>query len=128
MHWLRTDPNGMVRLLSPSSSLPTSQTSTNASGLPGNLFLFLLRAISSSKGCLPKRHPCTRVSFLHQRLQADIGKRMLSSPPASLLPRDGHNRIRAGRRTKTQLKRVIQANVCLARRLCQNQFIADSQQ
>ena len=53
---------------------------------------------------------------------------MLSPPPASLLPRYGRNRIRAGRRTKTQLKRVIQANVCLARRPCQNQFIADSQQ
>ena len=52
---------------------------------------------------------------------------MLSSPPASLLPKYGRNRIRAGRRTKTQLKRVIQASVCLAQRPCQNQFIADSQ-
>ena len=30
------------------------------------LFLFLLRIISSSKGCSPKRHPFTRVSFLCQ--------------------------------------------------------------
>ena len=73
-------------------------------------------------------HPCTRVSFLHQSLHADIRKRMLSSLPASLLPRYGRNRIRAGRRTNTQLKGVTQANVCLARRPCQNQYIADSQQ
>ena len=92
------------------------------------LFLFLLRMISSSKGCSPKRHPFTRVSFLRQSLQADIGKRILSSPPASLLPRYDRNRIRAGRRTKTRLKGVIQANVCLVRLLCQNQIIADSQQ
>ena len=71
------------------------------------LFMFLLSMTSSSKGFSPKRHPYTRVSFLHQSLQTDIGKRMLSSPPASLLPRYGRNRIRAGRRTKTQLKRVI---------------------
>ena len=92
------------------------------------LFLFSLRIMSPPKGCPPIGHPYTRDLFLHQSLQADIGKRMLSSPPASLLPRYGRNRIRAGRRTKTQLKRVIQANVCLARRPCQNQFIADSQQ
>ena len=36
------------------------------------LFLFLLRMISSSKGCSPKRLPCSRVSFLHQGLHADI--------------------------------------------------------
>ena len=36
---------------------------------------------------------------------------MLSSPPASPLPKYGRNRLRAGRRTKTQPKRVIRANV-----------------
>ena len=83
--------------------------------------------ISSSKGCSPKRHPYTRASFLCQCLQADIGKRMLSSPPASPLPKYGRNRIRAGRRTKTQPKKVIRANVCLVRRPCQNHIIADTQ-
>ena len=47
-------------------------------------------------------------------------KRMLSSPPASPLPKYGRNRIRAGRRTKTQPKRVIRANVCLVRHPCHN--------
>ena len=60
--------------------------------------------MSPPKGCSPIGHPYTRDLFLHQSLQADIGKRMLSSPPASLLPRYGRNRIRAGRQTKTQLK------------------------
>ena len=76
----------------------------------------------------PIGRPYTRDLFLHQGLQADIGKRMLSSPPASLLPRYGRNRIKAWRRTKTHLKKVVQADVYLARRPCQNQFIADSQQ
>ena len=92
------------------------------------LFLFLSRIMSPSKGCFPIGHPYTRDLFLYQSLQADIGKRMLSSPPASLLPRYGRNRIRAGRWTKTRLKRVIQANVFVVRLPCQNQFIADSQQ
>ena len=56
-------------------------------------------------------HPYTRASFLCQWLQSDTGKHMLSSPPASPLPKYGRNRIRAGRRTKTQPKRVIRANV-----------------
>ena len=75
-----------------------------------------------------KRHPYTRASFLSQSLQADIGKHMLSSPPASLLPEYNRNRIRPGRRTKARLKSVTQANVCLVRLPCQNQIIADSQQ
>ena len=45
---------------------------------------------------------------------------MLSSPLASPLPKYGRNRIRAGRRTKTQPKRVIRANVCLVRHPCHN--------
>ena len=35
VHWLRADPSGLVRPLSPSSSLLTPQASTDASGLPG---------------------------------------------------------------------------------------------
>ena len=35
VHWLRTDPSGLVRPLSLCSSLPTPQTSTHTSGLPG---------------------------------------------------------------------------------------------
>ena len=92
------------------------------------LVLVLIKDPLTIKRMLSLRHLYTRDFFICQSLQADIGKRMLSSPPASLLPRYGRNRIRAGRRTKTQLKRVIQANVCLARLPCQNQFIADSQQ
>ena len=84
------------------------------------LFLFLLRIISSSKGYSPKRHPYTRASILCQWLQSDTGKRMMSSPPASPLPKYGRNRIRAGRRTKTQPKREIRANVCLVRHPCHN--------
>ena len=34
VYWLRTDPSGLVRPLSPRSSLPTPQTSTHTSGLP----------------------------------------------------------------------------------------------
>ena len=92
------------------------------------LFLFLLRIMSPSKGCSPIGHPYNRAIFLCHRLQFDIGKRMLSSPPASPLPKYARNRIRAGRRTKIQPKRVIQASVCLARRPGQNHIIADSQQ
>ena len=65
-------------------------------------------------------HPYTRASFLCQSLQSDTGKRMLSSPPAVPLPKFGRNRVRAGRRTKTQPKRVIRANVCLVRHPCHN--------
>ena len=36
VHCLRTDPSGLKIPLSPSSSLPTPQTSTHASGLPGS--------------------------------------------------------------------------------------------
>ena len=93
----------------------------------GYLCLFLLKIMSPSKGCSPIGHPYTRDLFLYQSSQADIGKRMLSSPPASLLPKYGRNRIRAGRRTKTQPKRVIRANVCLVRSPCQNHVIADTQ-
>ena len=35
VHWLRTDPSGLVRPLSPPSSFPIPQTSTNASEPPG---------------------------------------------------------------------------------------------
>ena len=80
------------------------------------------------KRMLTTWHPYTQATFSSQSLQADIGKRMLPSPPSSLLPRYGRNRIRAGRRTKTRLKRVIQSNVFLVRLPCQNPFIADGQQ
>merc|ERR1712086_272921 len=36
------------------------------------------------------------------------------------LPKFGRNQVRAGRRTKTQPKRVIRANVCLVRHPCHN--------
>ena len=52
------------------------------------------------KRMLTTWHPYTRVTFLCQMLQSDIGKRTLSLPPASLLPKYGRNRIRAGRRTR----------------------------
>ena len=68
-----------------------------------------------------------RLAEIHSYIRVfktDIGKRMLSSPPASLLPRFGRNQFRAGRQTKT----AFRANACPARRPCQNQFIADSQQ
>ena len=91
------------------------------------LVLVLIKDDLFIKRMLTTWCPYTQASFLCQRLQSDVGKRMLSSPPASLLPRYGRNRIRAGRRAKTQLKRVIQANACLAQRPCQNHFIADSQ-
>ena len=57
-------------------------------------------------------------------LKTNIGKRMLSAPPASLLPRFGRNQFRAQQLTMT----VFRVNACLARRPCQNQIIADSQQ
>ena len=91
------------------------------------LVLVLIKDHFIIKRMLATWHPYTRAPFLCQCLQADIGKRMLSSPQASLLPKYGRNRIRAGRRTKTQLKRVIRANVCLVRRPCQNHIIADTQ-
>ena len=72
------------------------------------------------KRMLATWNPYTRASFLCQCLQVDTGKCMLSSPPASPLPKYGRNRIRAGRRTKTQPKRVIRANVCLVRHPCHN--------
>ena len=92
------------------------------------LVLVLIKGPLTIKRMVTLRHPYTRVSFLCQCLQADIGKRMLSSPPASPLPKYGRNRIRAGRRTKTQSKRVIRANVCLVRRPCQNHLIVDTHQ
>ena len=57
-------------------------------------------------------------------LTTDIGKRMLSSPPASPLPKFDRNEFRAGRLTMTEFR----VNTCLARRPCQNQLITDSQQ
>ena len=92
------------------------------------LVLVLIKDPFTIKSMLSIRHPCTRGLFIHQSLQADIGKRMLPSPPTSLLPKYGRNRIRAGRRIKTRLKRVIQAIFCLVRLPCQNQLIADGQQ
>ena len=53
--------------------------------------------------------------------KTDIGKRVLFSPPGSLLPRFDRNQFRVGRRTKT----AIRAIACPARRLCQNQFIGN---
>jgi hypothetical protein len=93
-----------------------------------DLVLVLIKDPLTIKRMLTLRHPYTRATFLCQMLQSDVGKRMLSSPPASLLPKYRRNQIRAGRRTKTRLKSVTQANVCLVRLPCQNQFIADSQQ
>ena len=84
------------------------------------LVLVLIEDNVTIKRMLTLRHPYTRASFLCQCLESDIGKRMLSSPPASPLPKYGRNRIRAGRRTKTQPKRVIRANVCLVRHPCHN--------
>ena len=84
------------------------------------LVLVLIKDPLTIKRMLTLRHPFTRASFLCQGLQSDTGKRMLSSPPASPLPKYGRNRIRAGRRTKTQPKRVIRANVCLVRHPCHN--------
>ena len=92
------------------------------------LVLVFIKGPLTIKRMLSLRHPYTRASFLCKCLQADIGRRMLSSPPASLLPKYGRNRMRVGRRTKTQPKKVIRANVCLVRRPCQNQFIADTHQ
>ena len=37
VHWLRTGPSGLVRPLSPSSSMPAPQTSAHTSVLPGCL-------------------------------------------------------------------------------------------
>ena len=65
-------------------------------------------------------HPYIRASFLCQWLQSDTGNRILSSPPASPLLKYGRNRITAGRRTKTQPKKVSPANVCLVRHPCHN--------
>jgi len=92
------------------------------------LVLILIKDALTIKRMLTTWHSFTRDLFIYQSCKSRYRKCMLSSPPALLLPRYGRNRIRAARRTKTQLKRVIQANVCLARRSCQNQFIADSQQ
>ena len=82
--------------------------------------LVLIKGDFFIKRMLATWHPYTRASFLCQWLQSDTGKRMLSSPPASPLPKYGRNRIRAGRRTKTQPKGVIRANVCLVRHPCHN--------
>ena len=49
---------------------------------------------------------------------------MLSSPPALLLTWLYRNQFRAGRLTMT----AFRVNVCLARRPCQNQILADSPQ
>ena len=65
----------------------------------------------------------TRKKNYIRNLKTNIWKRMLPSPPASLLPRFGRNLFRAGRRIMTSLR----VNACLVRRLCQNQIIADSQ-
>ena len=92
------------------------------------LVLVFIKDALTIKRMLTTRHPYTRDLFLYLSCKSRYRKCMLSSPPASLLPRYGRNRIRAGRRTKAQLKRGIEANVCLARRPCQNQFVADSQQ
>ena len=84
------------------------------------LVLVLIKDHLFIKRMLATWHPYTRASILCQWLQSDTGKRMLSSPPASPLPKYGRNRVRAGRRTKTQPKRVIRANVCLVRHPCHN--------
>ena len=84
------------------------------------LVLVLIKDHFFIKRMLATWHPYTRASFLCQWLESDIGKRMLSSPQAPPLPKYGRNRIRAGRRTKTQPKRVIRANVCLVRHPCHN--------
>ena len=84
------------------------------------LVLVLIKDDLFIKRMLATWHPYTRASFLCQWLQSDTGKCMLSSPPASPLPKYGRNRVRAGRRTKTQPKRVIRANVCLVRHPCHN--------
>ena len=76
------------------------------------------------KDAHPKRTREPGIFSYIRILKTGIGERMLSSPPASLLPRFGRNQFRAGRRTKT----AIRVNACLARRPCQNQIIADSQQ
>ena len=91
---------------------------------PPYLFVFLLSIISSSKGCPPRGIRIPGILSYIRILKIDIGKRMLSSPPASILPRFGRNQFKAGRRTMT----AIRVNACRARRPCQNQFIADSQQ
>ena len=91
---------------------------------PQNIVLVLVLVLIKDhlfiKRMLATWHPYTRASFLCQWLQSDIGKHMLSSPPASPLPKYGRNRVRAGQRTKTQPKRVIRANVCLVRHPCHN--------
>ena len=84
------------------------------------LVLVLIKDLLIIKRMLATWHPYTRASFLCQWLQSDTGKRMLSSPPASPLPKYGRNRIRAGQRTKTQPNIVIRANVCLVRHPCHN--------
>ena len=84
------------------------------------LVLVLIKDDLFIKRMLTTWHPYTRATFLCQGLQSDIGKRMHVSPPASPLSKYGRNRVRAGRRTKTQSKRVIRANVCLVRHPCHN--------
>ena len=86
------------------------------------LVLVLITDPLTIKRMLTLRHPYTRASFLCQGLQSDTGKCMLASPPASPLPKYGRNRIMAGRRSKTQLKRVIWADVCLVRHPCHNRW------
>ena len=68
------------------------------------LVLVLIKDHFFIKRMLATWHPYTRASILCQWLQSDTGERMLSSPPASPLPKYGRNRIRAGRRTKIQPK------------------------
>ena len=86
-----------------------NKNSFHCFSLDADLVLVLIKDAFTIERMLSLRHPFTRDLFIHQSLQADIGKRMLASPPASLLSRYGRNRIRAGRRTKTQMKRVIQS-------------------
>ena len=138
MHQLRYTPDAVE--LSPlearegTSMLPHREGSGKLLSAPRGhmcgssvLVLVLIKNYLIIKRMLTTWHPYTQASFSCQCLQVDIGKRMLPSPPASLLSKYGRNRIKAKRRTKTQLKRMIRANVCLVRRPCQNQFIADSQ-
>ena len=95
-------------------------SSAGTSSLVLVLVLVLIKDDFFIKRMLATWHPYTRASFLCQWLKSDTGKRMLSSPPASPLPKYGRNRIRAGRRTKTQPKRVIRTNVYLVRNPCHN--------
>ena len=82
---------------------------------PPYLFVFLLSIISSSKGCPPRGIRIPGILYYIRILKIDIGKRTLSSPPASILPRFGRNQFKVGRRTMA----VLRVNACLVRRPCQ---------